>query len=637
MVLLIIFLPLLSFLITILFGTLIGTSGAMCLTTLCIFITTLVSYYLFYIINILGYSYYTIVFPWIYIESLQINWGFLIDPLTTTMLCIITSISSLVHLYSSGYMQTDPHVPRFMSYLSLFTFFMILLVSSDNLLQMFIGWEGVGFCSFLLINFWFTRIQANKAALKAMFVNRISDIFLVIGILLIFLAFKTVNYTTIFSICSLFKTHCITFGNFEINIITLICFFLLIGAMGKSAQIGLHIWLPDAMEGPTPVSALIHAATMVTAGIFLIIRCSPLFEFSDIILKSTIIVGGCTAFFASTVGLLQNDLKKIIAYSTCSQLGYMFFSCGLSNYSGALFHLSNHAFFKALLFLSAGAVIHSVSDEQDIRFMGGLRRLLPLTYIFFLIGSMALVGFPFLTGFYSKDFILEYAFSTYTFFSLFVFLIGSSAAFFTSFYSIRLLYLTFLTSFNSSKTILFKIHESPILLYVPLLILSLGSLFIGFLSKDLFIGPGTSAWQTSIVNYKFVGIDYEFIPTIIKLIPLILSLSGIIIAYVLYTFYKKNLYKLKLQAVGLFIYAFLNKKWLFDKFYIDMFLVKILDFSYFFTYKKVDKGFLEFYGPVGIIKLFMNMSKTLIQFNNGLIFKGLFFFLITLFLFSLHF
>lgn len=637
MILLIIFLPLFSFLITITMGFIIGTFGSMYLTTSCIVLTTLLSYYLFYYINILGNSYYTVILPWIHLESLQINWGFLVDPLTTTMLCIITSISSLVHFYSSGYMTTDPHVPRFMSYLSLFTFFMILLVSSDNLLQMFIGWEGVGFCSFLLINFWFTRLQANKAALKAMFVNRISDIFLVIGILVIFITFKSVTYTSIFPICHLVKTYNMTFGNFTINAITLSCFFLMVGAMGKSAQIGLHLWLPDAMEGPTPVSALIHAATMVTAGIFLIIRCSPLFEFSDIILKSIVIIGGCTAFFASTIGLLQNDLKKIIAYSTCSQLGYMFFSCGLSNYSGALFHLSNHAFFKALLFLSAGAVIHSLSDEQDIRFMGGLRRLLPLTYIFFLVGSLALVGFPFLTGFYSKDFILEYAYSNYTTFGLFTFLLGSSAAFFTSFYSIRLLYLTFLTNFNGAKIILFKIHESSYLLYLPLIILSIGSIFLGYTARDLFIGPGTNTWQTSIFNYNLDTINAEFIPSYIKLLPLLFSLIGIGSAYYSYTFFLKKLYFIKKTQVGLFVYSFLNKKWLFDKVYIENFILMLLNFSYFFTYKKIDKGFFEFYGPLGLIQIIIRNSINITKMNTGFLSLGLFFFLGIIFLFSLHF
>ena len=360
------------------------------------------------------------------------------------MLIVVTFISFLVHIYSIGYMSADPHIPRFMSYLSLFTFFMLILISANNFVQMFVGWEGVGLCSYLLINFWFSRIQANKAAIKAMLVNRVGDFGLALGIIAIYSLFKSVDYSIVFAMSKHFESSIFQVLNLEFNYLTIICILLFIGAIGKSAQLGLHTWLPDAMEGPTPVSALIHAATMVTAGIFLLARCSPLFEYAPNALIFVAIIGALTAFFAAATGLLQNDIKRVIAYSTCSQLGYMVFACGLSNYSVGIFHLANHAFFKALLFLSAGSVIHALSDEQDMRKMGGLRKLLPFTYAMIFIGSLSLMGFPFLTGFYSKDVILELTYAKYTSLSYIIYWLGTISAFLTAFYSIRLIYLVFL-------------------------------------------------------------------------------------------------------------------------------------------------------------------------------------------------
>ncbi|MAE59581.1 MAG: NADH-quinone oxidoreductase subunit L, partial [Halobacteriovorax sp.] len=351
------------------------------------------------------------------------------------MIVVVGTVSTLVHMYSYGYMSGDPHLSRFMSYLSFFTFFMLMLVTADNFIQLFLGWEGVGLCSYLLIGFWSTRIQANKSAIKALILNKIGDFGVLIAIVLVFLVFQSVDFSTVFALVPFFFNKTVFFLFWEVNVITLICFLFFIGAVGKSAQLGLHTWLPDAMEGPTPVSALIHAATMVTAGVFLIIRCSPLFEYSPTMLSVITFVGALTAFFAATAGTVQNDLKKVIAYSTCSQLGYMVFSCGLSGYAVSLFHLANHAFFKALLFLSAGCVIHSLSDEQDMRRMGGLVKLLPLTYTLFLIGTLALTGFPFLTGFYSKDVILEIAYTHYSVSSLFSYWLGTLTAGFTAFYS----------------------------------------------------------------------------------------------------------------------------------------------------------------------------------------------------------
>ncbi len=433
MYLLIILLPLISALTAGLFGRFIGREGAKWITTSSIFITFLMSCVAFYEVALAGSPCYFEVMTWIDSEMFSTSWGFMFDSLTVVMLVVVTCVSTLVHLYSTEYMGGDPHLPRFMSYLSLFTFFMLILVTADNFLQMFVGWEGVGLCSYLLINFWFARLQANKAAIKAMLVNRVGDFGLALGIFAIFLTFKSIDYATVFAAAPSVIGQTTTFFNFEVDTLTLICLLLFVGAVGKSAQIGLHTWLPDAMEGPTPVSALIHAATMVTAGVFLLARCSPIFEYAPTALVVVTVMGAMTAFFAGTTGLLQNDLKRVIAYSTCSQLGYMVFACGLSGYSVGVFHLANHAFFKALLFLSAGSVIHAMGDEQDMRKMGGLVRVLPYTYAMFFIGSLALMGFPFLTGFYSKDVILEIAYAHYTLHGHFAHWLGTLAAFFYCF------------------------------------------------------------------------------------------------------------------------------------------------------------------------------------------------------------
>jgi len=396
MLILIVLLPLFGFFSGSLFGRYLCW-GVCYITTLSVFSSLLLSLFLFYEVVSSGVSYKLIMGSWIVVDSLNIEWSFCFDSLTSIMLIVVTFISTLVHLYSTEYMEHDPHLPRFMSYLSLFTFFMLILITANNFLQMFVGWEGVGLSSYLLINFWFTRIQANKAAIKAMLVNRVGDFSLLLAIFSIYFVFNSLDYDTVFGLAPLMVDCKIILGSFEIPALDLICIFLFIGAMGKSAQLGLHTWLPDAMEGPTPVSALIHAATMVTAGVFLVSRCSYLFEFSPVALDLVIFIGSATAFFASTTGLFQNDMKRVIAYSTCSQLGYMIFACGLSNYEVGIFHLSNHAFFKALLFLGAGSVIHAVADEQDMRKLGGLKRLLPFSYSIMLIGSLALMGFPFLT------------------------------------------------------------------------------------------------------------------------------------------------------------------------------------------------------------------------------------------------
>jgi len=484
-------LPLIGSITSGLFGRKIGPKGSVIITVTCLFLTFFCSAFAFYEVAVIGSPVYINLITWINSEMLNVDWGFLFDSLTVVMCCVITFVSSLVHLYSSEYMAHDPHLSRFMSYLSLFTFFMLILVTADNFIQMFVGWEGVGLCSYLLINFWFTRLQANKAAIKAMVLNRIGDFGLVLGIIIIFVEFKAVDYATVFSLTPLFITNKFFFLNCDFNLIDIVGFFLFVGAVGKSAQLGLHTWLPDAMEGPTPVSALIHAATMVTAGVFLITRCSPLYEYTPTMLNVITVAGACTAFFAATVGLVQNDLKRVIAYSTCSQLGYMVFACGLSNYSVGVFHLVNHAFFKALLFLGAGSVIHAVADEQDMRKMGGLKNLVPFTYSMMVIGSLALIGFPFLAGFYSKDVVLEVAYGKFTVPGHFSYLLGSVGAFLTAFYSTRLLFLTFLSKPNGFKKIICSAYDSSYAICTALAILSIPSIFIGFYFKDMIIGLGT--------------------------------------------------------------------------------------------------------------------------------------------------
>ena len=630
MYLTLIFLPLIGSTIAGLFGRQVGSNGACIITVSCLFLTCLLSLTAFYEVALAGSPVYIKLISWIDSELFNVDWGFLFDTLTVIMCCVVTFVSSLVHLYSTEYMAHDPHLPRFMSYLSLFTFFMLILVTADNYIQMFVGWEGVGLCSYLLINFWFTRIQANKAAIKAMIVNRVGDFGLALGILTIFIKYQSVDYATVFSITPKFVDQTFNFLNFEVNLLTVIGLLLFVGSVGKSAQIGLHTWLPDAMEGPTPVSALIHAATMVTAGVFLLARSSPFFEYSPNSLAIITIMGAATAFFAATTGLLQNDLKRVIAYSTCSQLGYMIFACGLSNYSVGVFHLANHAFFKALLFLGAGSVIHAVADEQDMRKMGGLRKLVPFTYSVMMIGSLALMGFPFLTGFYSKDVILEVAYGKYNSIGHFAYILGSLAAFFTAFYSIRLAHLTFLSEPNGYRPIITHAHDSALRMALPLAILAIPSIFIGYLTKDMLIGMGTDFWGNSlyVLPKNMNMIDAEFIPQIWKLLPVGLSIFGASLSFFMYTFGAKTLYKIKISSNGKKLYNFLNKKWFFDKIYNEFIVQSFLSFGYHISYKTIDRGIIEILGPMGLSHLVSKKAYTLHKMQTGFLYHYAFLMLV---------
>ena len=619
MYLLLVFLPLIGSCCAGLFGRKLGPYGASCVTVTCLLITFFLSLFAFYEVSLLGCCVYIKFVPWINSELLNVDWGFLFDSLTVVMCCVVTFVSSIVHLYSTEYMAHDPHLPRFMSYLSLFTFFMLILVTADNFIQMFVGWEGVGLCSYLLINFWFTRIQANKAAIKAMVLNRIGDFGLVIGILIIFVEYKAVDYATVFALTPILTNKVFNFLSFDFDLISIICFFLFIGAVGKSAQLGLHTWLPDAMEGPTPVSALIHAATMVTAGVFLIARTSPLFEYTSSILSLVTVVGACTAFFAATVGLLQNDLKRVIAYSTCSQLGYMVFACGLSNYSVGVFHLVNHAFFKALLFLGAGSIIHAVADEQDMRKMGGLKKLVPFTYSMMVIGSLALIGFPFLTGFYSKDVILEVAYGKYTTEGHFSYTLGTLGAFLTAFYSTRLVYLTFLCRPNGYKSVICRAYDSSYQICISLFLLVIPSVLIGFYAKDMIIGFGSDFWGNALftTSENMNRIDSEFITHIYKILPVILSLVGAISSFLLYSFGSRLLVQLKLSVLGKKIYHFFNKKWFFDKVYNEQIGQFFFTISYTITYKIIDRGIIEIFGPMGLSSIITKKAGHIAKMQTG--------------------
>ena len=485
------------------------------------------------------------------------------------MLVVVTSISALVHIYSIGYMSHDPHKPRFMAYLSLFTFAMLMLVTSDNFIQLFFGWEGVGLCSYFLIGFWFKKDTANNAAIKAFIVNRIGDFGFALGIFLIFYLFGTVNYSEVFEQIPNITSKNLNFLGVEINAIDLICLLLFVGAMGKSAQIFLHTWLPDAMEGPTPVSALIHAATMVTAGVFLVVRCSPIYEFSDLALNIITIVGMSTAFFAATVALVQTDIKKIIAYSTCSQLGYMFFATGVGAYNVAMFHLFTHAFFKALLFLGSGSVIHAFKDEQNINNMGGVWKKLH-TYTLMIIGTLALTGFPFLSGFYSKDAIIEFAYLRGNTTGYYAAGIGILTAFLTSIYSWRLMFKTFHGEYNNKNLKIDETHESPLVMLIPLIFLSLGAIFAGFIFKELFIGSDglNYFWQDSIFFLEPLSKDHP--PLWFLILTPILVIISIPIAY--YLFLKNKDLTEQIVKVNQPLYQFLLNKWYFDELYDFLFV-----------------------------------------------------------------
>ena len=634
---LLVFLPLLGSLVVGFFGKKLNLMLSHIFSCTMIIIPFFLSLYFLNLTLSENYNLVVPLFEWLKSGDLITEWSLRLDLLTSVMLVVVTSVSSLVHIYSIGYMSHDPHQTRFFAYLSFFTFAMLILVTSNNFLQLFFGWEGVGLASYLLIGFWYKKDSANSAAMKAFVVNRVGDFGFLIGLAILFYYAGSLNFDVIFSLNEQLSLSTFSIFNKEFNVLNTACFFLFMGAMGKSAQLFLHTWLPDAMEGPTPVSALIHAATMVTAGIFLVARCSPLFEMSPSILSFITIIGASTAFFAATVALVQNDIKRIVAYSTCSQLGYMFVALGSGAYQIAIFHLFTHAFFKALLFLGSGSVIHAVSDEQDIRKMGGLYKLIPFTWVVMLIGTLGLTGAPLMSGYYSKDGIIEAAFVSQTEGNLYAFYLLVLSALLTSFYSWRLIFLTFNGKSNISTEIFSKIHESPKVMLFPLFILSIFTIFSGVFFVDYFMYHDYQyLWQSSIYlsenNHVIESIHY--VPKWVKYSPLVMMVIGLITAVIFYLLYPKVPKFLSSQFNP--VYKFLLNKWYFDEIYEFIFVRNISRIGNFLS-NFGDKRIIDGLGPDGISLRVMDIAKQISRIQTGYIYHYAFAMLIGLMLFITYF
>ena len=611
----IIFLPLLGFLFCFLLGKQFNYKVYQISTTSILFLCAFFSWIIF--IQFINNKETEIIFilNWITSGNFIVDWSIRLDTLTAVMFIVVTTVSACVHLYSIGYMEEDPSKIRFMGYLSLFTFFMLVLVSSNNLLQMFFGWEGVGLASYLLIGFWHHKDSANKAAIKAFVVNRVGDFGYAIGIAGIFYIFGTISFDSIFSQVDQFSEHQIQFLSFSFPTLDFLCFLLFIGAMGKSAQLGLHTWLPDAMEGPTPVSALIHAATMVTAGVFLVARMSPLYEFATFTNLFITFIGAATAIFAASIALTQNDIKRVIAYSTCSQLGYMFFAAGVGAYNASIFHLTTHAFFKALLFLSAGSVIHAMHHEQDMRKMGGLFKKIPFTATMMWIGSLAIIGFPYLSGYYSKESILENAFYTSNGIAYFAYLVGILTALLTAFYSWRLLFLTFHGENRSNNKTYDHAHESPLVMTVPLFILAIGSIFSGIFFADYFIGYYKKEfWDNAILLTES---SHKYLPLTQSLISKSAVAIGILVCVLIYS---NNLNRAKNLSYNLDpLYSLSKNKWYVDELYHKVFVLTFFKLANFF-WKKGDEKTIDGLGPNGVSWIISKSSSYVSLFQSGYLF-----------------
>jgi NADH-quinone oxidoreductase subunit L len=660
-----VFAPFIAFVLSGVFGKNLGDKGCQFVTCFGVILAAFASIILFFDVVLKAQPYITVLAPWIVSGDFVVQWALRLDTLSVVMMCVINIVSACVHVYSVGYMSHDEAKGRFMCYLSLFTFAMLMLVTSDNLLQLFFGWEGVGLASYLLIGFWNHKDSANQAAQKAFIVNRVGDFGLALGIMAIFVVFGSIEFSTIFGQASAESQTYFKFMGYELHAMTLIGLLLFTGAVGKSAQLGLHTWLPDAMEGPTPVSALIHAATMVTAGVFLVARFSPLYEHAPDALMVVTVVGATTAFVAATIGMTQFDIKRVIAYSTMSQLGYMFFALGVSAYSAAMFHLMTHAFFKALLFLGAGSVIHALSDEQDMRNMGGIWKKIPVTYALMVIGSLALAGIPPLAGFYSKDIVLEAAWADQTWFGYYAYWMGILAAFMTAFYSWRLLIMTFHGQPRASQEVMDHVHESPSVMLGPLLVLASGAIIAGFVFYDGFVGSahhadtehhaettadeahkptsnleaeaqsGTSAWHKEYFWGESLYVKYENdtvemahgVPFWVKKMPLLMALTGIAMAYLLYMFRPglPNFFKRVFAAPYLLFY----NKWFFDELYDRLFVRSAKLLGYLF-WKVGDQGIVDRFGPDGSAHASRRVAAIMSAFQTGYVFQYAFVMIITL-------
>ena len=613
-----VFLPLIGAAITGLFGRVLGDRPSQYISCGAMGLGALASIFVFNNVVMQGEVQQIYLFNWMTSGTFVVDWALRIDELSAMMVFTVSIVSFLIHVYSIGYMAHDPHVPRFFAYLSLFTFFMLALVTADNFLQLYFGWEGVGLVSYLLIGFWYKRPAANKAAIKAFVVNRVGDFGLGLGILAIYLTFGSVSFDTVFATAPDVAGSELDFLGHNFDALTVICILLFVGAMGKSAQFLLHTWLPDAMEGPTPVSALIHAATMVTAGVFLVARCSPLFEYAPIALAVVTFVGATTAIFAATIAITQNDIKRVIAYSTCSQLGYMFFACGVSAYSAGMFHLTTHAFFKALLFLGAGSVIHAMSDEQDMRKMGGIWKAIPLTYLLMWIGSLALAGVPFFSGFFSKDVILESAFAAATGLGHYAFAAGIAAAVLTALYSWRLIILTFHGKPRADEKVMAHVHESPPIMTVPLILLAVGAIVSGYLLLPM-VGSHSDFWGTSILvlphHNALEGAHH--VDFWVKALPTIVAVIGILAAYFLYMA-KPHLPGVIAQRLRP-LYLFSYNKWYFDELY-DWAFVRPAKYLGYGLWKQGDGGVIDGIGPDGVAAAAAAIARRVVKLQSGYVY-----------------
>ncbi|WP_372000326.1 NADH-quinone oxidoreductase subunit L [Tistrella mobilis] len=623
-----ILLPLAAAIVAGFFGRVIGDRGSQLVTTGAVGLAALLSVVAFFDVAVGGNATTVNLFTWIRSGELAFSWALRIDSLTAVMLIVVNGVSFMVHIYSIGYMSHDPHKPRFMAYLSLFTFAMLTLVTADNLVQMFFGWEGVGLASYLLIGFWYKRPSANKAAMKAFVVNRVGDFGFSLGIFALFLVTGSVGFDAIFADLGSVAGTSIDFLGMTLPTIEVIAVLLFIGAMGKSAQLGLHTWLPDAMEGPTPVSALIHAATMVTAGVFMVARLSPVFELTSFTSDMITVIGASTAFFAATVGLTQTDIKRVIAYSTCSQLGYMFFAAGVGAYPAAIFHLMTHAFFKALLFLGAGSVIHAMSDEQDMRRMGGIWKLIPVTYTFMWIGSLALAGLPPFAGFFSKDMILETAYAAHTGVGAYAFWLGIAAAFMTAFYSWRLLFMTFHGKPRADKHTMDHVHESPLVMTAPLFPLAVGAIVAGYIGLPM-VDPELHFWNGAITMLGEHNIleEAHHVPLWVKLLPLVMSVGGIALAWFLYIRRPDLPGKIARDFSGL--HKFLLNKWYFDELYDAIFVRPSLWIGRLF-WQTGDRKIIDGLGPDGIAAVSVDLARRAGRLQSGYVYHYAFAMLIGL-------
>jgi NADH-quinone oxidoreductase subunit L len=593
-----------------------GSRIAELITTTLLFVSAILSWVAFVQVGFGHQDLRVDIFPWIVSGELEVNWSLRIDTLTAVMLVVVNTVSALVHLYSMGYMAEDPYRPRFFAYLSLFTFAMLMLVTSDNLVQMFFGWEGVGLASYLLIGFWYQKPEANAAAIKAFVVNRVGDFGFALGIFGIFMMVGAVGFDTVFAQAPSLTGKTIGLFGWQVDALTLICLLLFMGAMGKSAQFLLHTWLPDAMEGPTPVSALIHAATMVTAGVFMVARLSPLFELAPNAQTFVTLIGATTALFAATIGLVQNDIKRIVAYSTCSQLGYMFVAMGVGAYSIGMFHLFTHAFFKALLVLGSGSVIHAMHHEQDIRNMGGLKDRIPFTYAVMLIGTLALTGFPLTAGYYSKDAIIEAAFVGNNPMALYAFLCTVAAALLTSFYSWRLVFKTFHGKPHDQHHYE-AAHESPLVMTIPLAVLAVGSLVAGFPFKEVFAGHGVGEFFRSSLTFakdNAILENIHHVPLNIALLPTVMMVIGFLIAWQFYIRRPDIPVELARQHDGL--YRFLLNKWYFDELY-DLIFVRPAKWLGRVFWKQGDGWLIDGLGPDGVSARVLDVTRNVVRLQTG--------------------